>query len=248
MDNDTLTLALNGDVTLQEFAEAMREFNALVTGLTTEIARDASIEWVIDTLEAGSALATVKGETDSPDKLAAIVNAYSTVGRALHAHEPIPYSDRVRNPAQKLVGLLDSKITSLRFETASDEYLIEPYVEGKPELKPTYAYGRLKGTVQTLSARRGIKFVLYDILFDRPISCYLKEGQEELIRPYWGKRVYVSGKIGRDPETGKPFVIRDITEIEPVDSKPGGFRRASGMIQLGQNETPESLIRAIRNG
>lgn len=248
MANDTLTLELNGEVSLSEFAEAMHQFNALVKGLTTEIAQGAAIEWVIDTLEAGSAIATVKGETDRMDSLAAVVSAYSTVGRALHTHQTIPYSDRVRTPAQKLAGLLDGKITSMRFETASDEYLIEPYVEGKPELKPTYAYGRLKGTVQTLSARRGIKFVLYDILFDRPVSCYLREGQEELIRPYWDKKVYVSGKIGRDPETGKPFVMRDISGIEPVESKPGGFRRASGMIELRKNETSDKIIRTIRNG
>jgi hypothetical protein len=248
MGNDTLTLALNGDVSLHQFAEAMQYFNALVKGLTAEIARDASIEWVIDTLEAGSATATVKGETDRVDSLAAVIAGYSTVGNALHAHEPIPYSDRVRAPAQKLTDLLDGKITSLRFETASEEYLIESYVEGKPELKPSYAYGRLKGIVQTLSARRGIKFILYDVLFDRPISCYLKEGQEERIRPFWGKKVFVSGKIGRDPETGKPFVMREISAIEPVESRTGGFRRASGIIELGKDETSETIIRAIRNG
>src|SRR5947209_8764702 len=121
MDQDTLTLALIGDVSLQEFAEAMQTFNALIKALTAELARDASIEWVIDTLEAGSATATVKGESDRLDSLAAIVTAYSTVGKTLHDHKPIPYSDRVRAPAEKLVGLLNSKITFIRFETASEE-------------------------------------------------------------------------------------------------------------------------------
>jgi hypothetical protein len=51
MDNDTLTLALNGDVSLRDFAQAMAQFSALVQGLTIEIAGDAAIEWVIDTLD-----------------------------------------------------------------------------------------------------------------------------------------------------------------------------------------------------
>jgi hypothetical protein len=115
-------------------------------------------------------------------------------------------------------------------------------------LKLTYAYGRLKGTIQTLSMRRGVHFTLYDVLFDRPVNGYLKEGQQELIREYWGKKVFVSGRICRDPDTGKPLNIRDVSEIEVVNSKPGGFRRAIGIIELKQGETPEEIIRGIRNG
>ncbi len=247
MDNNTLTLVLNGDVPLQEFAKAMSEFNALIQGLTTEIAHGARIEWVIDKLESGSAIATVLGETDRPDSLAAVVSAYSIVGKSLQSHQLIPYSDKIRVPALNLTNLLNGKITSMRFETASDDFLVDAHYDGKPPLKASYAHGRLKGIVKTLSARRGIRFVLYDVLLDRPIAGYLKEGQEDLIRPYWDKKVYVSGKIGRDPETGRAFAIRDITEIEPVNSKPGGFNRAKGIIDLG-GETSENIIQAIRNG
>lgn len=247
MPNDTLTLALNGDVSLKDFAKAMEHFDELVQGLTNELARDVSIEWVIDTLDAGSATTTVKGETDNLERLTAVVTAYASVGESLQLHQPIPYPEKIRNSAQKLVGLLDGNITSLRFETSIKDSLIEGYHEGKAPLKPTYAYGRVKGTVQTLSARRGISFRLYDVLFDRPITCYLREEQEELIRANWGKKVYVSGKIARNPETGRPFAVREITDIQAVDSKPGGFRRARGLIDLGNN-TSESIIRNIRNG
>ncbi|OQY89689.1 MAG: hypothetical protein B6D41_10360 [Chloroflexi bacterium UTCFX4] len=247
MDNDTLTLALNGEVPLQEFAQALNYFNALVQGLSNEIAHDAAIEWVIDTLEAGSAITTVKGETEQMERLAAVITGYATVGKALHTHQPIPYSDKVRIPAQNLTKLLNGHITSLRFETSYDDYIVESRAEGKPALKPTYAYGRLKGIVQTLSARRGIRFTLYDVLSDRPIAGYLKESQEELIRPYWGKKVYVSGKIGRDPKTGRAFAIREISDIQAVESKPGGFRRARGILDLA-GETSESITAALRNG
>lgn len=247
MQNDTLTLALEGDVSLEDFAKAMENFSALVNGLTAEIARDASIEWVVDALAGGSAIATVKGDTDSPDKLYAIVSAYSIVGNSLKTRQVIPYPDRVKTPALNLTKLLDGKITSLRFETASEDIIIESQYKTDHPLQPSYAYGRLKGTIHTVSDRRGIHFTLYDVLFDRPINCYAKTGQEELVRKYWGKKVFVSGTVARDPENGRPFAIRDVTEIQVAESKPGGFRRAQGVLKLGKGQTPEGLIHKLRN-
>jgi hypothetical protein len=247
MPNDTLTLALRGEVSLEDFAKAMDGFNKLVQGLTAEIARDSQIDWVIDSLETGSAIATVKGDTDRLDAVMNIVSAYSAVGKALKLHEPIPYPS-IREPAQKLTSLLDGKITSMVFETALEDVIIEGHYKGERPIKLTYAYGRLKGTIQTLSMRRGVHFTLYDVLFDRPVNGYLHEGQQELIRENWGKKVFVTGRICRDPDTGKPLNIRDVSEIEPVNSKPGGFRRAKGIIQLKHGETPENIIRGIRNG
>ena len=247
MPNDTLTLALSGDVSLEDFAKAMENFSALINELTAELARDTSIEWVIDELAGGSAIATIKGDTDSLDSLYAIISAYSVVGKSLQTHQVIPYPDRIKTPAQNLTKLLDEKITSLRFETASDDIIIESHYKTDHPLKPSYAYGRLKGTIQTLSLRRGIHFMLYDVLFDRPVSCYLRQGQEELVREHWGKKVFVSGRIGRDPDNGRPFAIRDISEIQVSEGKPGGFRRAQGVIKLDKVQTPEGLIENLRN-
>jgi hypothetical protein len=247
MPNDTMTLALRGDVSLEHFAKAMDNFNRVVQGLTAEIAHDAQIDWVIDSLETGSAIATVKSDTDRLDAVMNIVSAYSSVGKALKLHQPIPYPS-VREPAQRLAGLLNSRITELVFETALEDVVIESHYQTEHPVKLTYAYGRLKGTIQTLSMRRGIHFTLYDVLFDKPVNGYLREGQQELVRDNWGKKVFVTGRICRDPDTGKPLNIRDISEIEPVNSKPGGFRRAIGIIELKQGETPEGIIRDIRNG
>ncbi len=246
MPNDTLTLALHGDVSLADYAVAMENFNKLVQGLTAEIARDSAVEWVIDSLETGSAIATVKSATDHLDTVMHVVAAYSAVGKALKANETIPYPS-VREPAQRLTNLLNGKITSMRFETAIEDIIIESHYKTERALKLTYAFGRLKGTIQTVSMRRGVHFTLYDVLFDRPVNGYLQEGQQELIRENWGKKVFVSGRICRDPDTGKPLNIRDISGIEPANSKLGGFRRARGVIKLKHGETPESAVRSIRD-
>lgn len=247
MPDDTLTLTLNGEVSLEDFAVAMTNFNKLVQGLSVELAFNSTIEWVIESLQGGSATATVRGDTDQLDSLAPIITAYANVGNALKDQKIIPFPS-VQEPAHNITKLLSSKITSIVFATATDDIFIENQYKNDNPSKLIYAYGRLKGIIQTLSMRHGLRFTLYDILYDLPISGYLKEEQRELVREYWGKKVYVSGMICREPDTGKPLNIRDISEIVPVDSKPGGFRRAIGIIELKQGETPEEMISGIRNG
>jgi hypothetical protein len=146
---------------------------------------------------------------------------------------------------------LNGKITSIRFETPIEDVMISGHYLGSGEQGklPVYSFGTIKGTVQTLSRRRGVRFTVYDAIFDRAISCYLKEGQEDEIKDYWGKTVLVSGLVGRDGETGKPFAIRDISQIRLVESSaPGSYKLARGILQLKEGETPESVIRAVRNG
>ena len=88
----------------------------------------------------------------------------------------------------------------------------------------------------TLGRRRGVRFTLYDALFDKPIICVLPDGQEALVRDHWGRKVLVSGRISRDGETGKPYAIRDIIRIEPAEvSEPGSWRNAIGSLRLGGN-------------
>ena len=244
---DTLTLALNGEVPLPEFAQAIGHLDDLVRALSNELVSDTAVEWVIDRLESGSAIATVRGYSETPEAVSKIVQAYETVGTHLQTNTPIPYSAKVSDSAHALTKVLNGKITSLRFETANQDIVIS----GQRQLtskKPSYSYGTLKGTVQTLSRRRGVQFTLYDALLDRPISCYLKEGDEDLIRDKWGKKVLVSGLIGRDNETGRPFAVRQVTSIREYESNPGSYARARGVLKLPEGDTPESVIRELRDG
>ena len=251
MADNTLTMALMGDVPLREFASAMGDFNALVTNLSAEVGSGAEIEWVIDSLETGSAIATVRAFSESPEAIDNVIAAYVTVGNSLHSNAPIPFSEKVSAPATRLTRLLNGHITSLRFETAKSDVIVTGhYGEAQREVSNPYkAFGTLKGKVQTLSSRRGVKFTLYDAIFDKAISCYLKEEQEDTIREYWGKKVLVSGVISRDAETGKPYSIKDITGIQLVKaSEPGSYKLAKGIWRLKEGETPESAIRAARDG
>ena len=185
----TLTLALEGDVTLREFSQAMSSFKDMVDGLTSEVAVDAGVEWFIEDLQTGSAIATVRAVAERPEAMAAIIAAYLAVGRALQSNQLVPYGERVRQPAMELSRLLDGRITSLRFETPEEDVIVSNRpVLGEPPPQPLKSHGMLTGVVETLTKRRGLKFTIYDRIFDKPVTCYLKEGQEDFIRDFWASR------------------------------------------------------------
>jgi hypothetical protein len=248
MDN-ILTLALEGEVTLADFSEATKEFRALIAALSQEIGGKAKIDWRIDDLNAGSAMTTIRGISPHPEIIAGVVRAYATVGSALQAQAPIPYSEKVRQSALRLRKRVKGSINSIRLETPFSEAIITRETQGNREATITYTYGQVQGIVQTLTNRGGLRFILYDIIFDKPISCYLDEGYEHIMRGAWGRKVAVSGMIGREPEQGRPIVVRHITTVDILDdTPPGSYRDARGVIPHEEGDKKsEVIIRGIRD-
>jgi hypothetical protein len=251
MSLDTITLALDGDIPLDEFARGLSLFNTLIRELTIEIGRDIQVSWSVESLEAGSAITTIKGDSERIDVVDEIVHAYLNVGRALQLHEPIPYSDKVAQPARELTKLLNGHIKSVRFENPDEDVIIDshytPATRPAP-LAPVKANGIVRGIVETLSRRRGIRFALYDVLFGRPVNCYLPEGEESRVKEFWGQLVVVSGIVTRNPKTGYAYNVRRITDIRSAESsEPGSYKLARGVFKLKQGETSEGAIRASRD-
>lgn len=113
---DTPTLALDGDVPVAEFSGIIRDFTALAKAPSDEIASPAKIEWIIDGLQASTALATVKGVSTEPDVVEKAVSAYAAAGRALEGAEPIPYSPKITRDASGIAAVLPDRVTSIQFE------------------------------------------------------------------------------------------------------------------------------------
>lgn len=250
MVKETLTLALEGDVALEEFANALTNLNSLLNQLTKEVTKDAEVAWLIDELYTGSAVATFRGVNGDMSAVENVVNAYEEVGDSLQTGRDIPYSAAVGRYANNLVSVLDAGITEVRFQTPAKDIIIvsKPLGGGQvPQLK--YAWSSVKGIIETLSRRKKLSFTLWDSLFDRPVGCYFKEGQEEKMRNAWGKHAYVSGRVGRRAETGRPVVVRDIKEIRLLeDDGPGSYLRAKGVFPwTTDSELPESIIRRMRD-
>jgi hypothetical protein len=251
MSKDTLSFVLEGEVTLDVFASALSAFNALLNNLSKEVGDNAAIEWRVDELYAGSAVATFQGLYEDEKIVETVVDAYETVGEALSSGQEIPYSEAVRRSAWTITDLLNGKITSLRFETPAREFLISSKSKiGEKAAPMKYSLGTIKGTIQTLTMRRKLSFTVWDALFDKPVNCYLKEGEEERMRNAWGKRAVISGRVGRQSESGRPIVIREVKSIHILeDVEPREYKRARGVLPWNQgDEKPEEILRRMRNG
>lgn len=253
MARDTLTFAIDGDVALEKLEHTVVQLRNLIVALTKELAAHPdSIKWVVDDLQSGSALLTIMGTSEYEDEVDQIVGAYYSVGSGLSENRTLPYSEEVLRPARALTDLLDDDITSIRFETADDDVIIHERV-----LPPTNqesrgrdrAFGAVSGRIQTISSRQRLRFTLYDFLHDKGVSCYLAEGEDDLIRDMWGHAASVEGEVSRDPVSGRPVAVRAIRSITRMkESEPGSFRRARGALPRSPGDPlPEEAIRRIRD-
>ncbi len=243
MAGETVTLALNGEVPLDVFADEVRHWTALLGALAKAVSPEANIEWFIEDLQPGSATTTARGESEVPESIPPVVRAYVGVGQALRRHEEPPYPPIVRRHAQAMIRHLGANITSIRFETSEEDITITARAQEVARPEPLRAYGTVAGRIQTLSSRKRLGFTLYDSLFDKAVNCYLRAGQEHLIRDKWDRRAVVEGTISRDPESGRPVAIRNITDIVLLpEGQRGDYRDVEGMLAPFPGEEPAEVI------
>lgn len=256
--SETLTVALEGpDISLSSFASAVTALDALLKGLSAEVAPNSRLVWEVEDLQVGSAIATVRGRTVSgdPEAVDRVSVAYETIGAALTRGDPIPYSERVRHDVAALTSVLDDHVRAVRLETANKDYTIAGDRElPSPPLpvrweRPHISLGAVEGRIQTLSNRRSLRFTLYDSLDDQAVACYLNPGEEDRVRVLLGRRVIVEGEIRRDPWSGRPTAIRQITDIVPLpEREPDEWQAARGALaDVWNGEPAEETIRRIRD-
>ncbi len=251
MPDTTLVLALEGDVTLNQFSDAVNHFHKLLLHLTQEVAADARIEWDLEDLQYGSAIMAVAGRADNHEPLLRVVSAFEEVGQSLQQHEPIRFSQHVAREAEALTRLINRDIKSVRLGTARREAIIYRRFDAKKlsSTKPLMSFGTVKGRVQSISNRGKLRFTLYDTIFDKPVSCFITDEQQAVLSDVWDKTVFVTGRVTRQPDTGQPVSVREITSIEFVPLiEPGSYRLARGVLAgIGDDEPAEISIRRLRD-
>ncbi len=260
MADHTVTLALDGEtVRLDEFADAVTRLARLVAGLS-EAARAPGLQWEIAELDYGSAITTARPVSLNgyrPEQAEQVVSSYLEVGRALQEHQTIPFPETIRREAEGIAAILGvhSGVTAIRFETAEADAVVRhrPQKTAETQTEPAVrkAYGAVTGRIQTLSSRSRLRFTLYDRLHDRPVSCYLIDGQEDQIRDAWDKYATVQGLVTRDA-TGRPVSVRRITMIRALglteEGDPAGYTRARGILGRKPDEPrAEDRVRRLRD-
>ncbi len=259
MPLDTVTLVLAGDVPIATYASAITRFTTFVSAISTEL--DPDLEWMVHDLGRGSTMATIRG-VGNAGAIEAVVRRYAEVGTALAIDAPLrPYSPPVRRAAGRLRAMVGGRVESIRLETAERDVILRPRPVQKPPVAPPSApvaqpsvrvmagaFGAIEGRVQTLTNRGGLRFTLYDTLEDRAVSCYLVEGREEVMRDAWGRLAVVEGWISRDPLTGRPITVRQVSNMKVLPDPPvSGYLEARGISPSLSGLLPEQAIRRLRD-
>lgn len=249
MAKDTITLTLDGEISFQNFADAISHFHSLVQALSQEMGMAEDIDWLIHDLQAGSATATVRGEAESPEKVEKVVSAYGELAKDLEGGRTPNFSTRVLREANAIAGMLDDRITSIRFETPEVDASISKQPNIVISTSTKVAIGAIEGRVQTLTNRKGLRFTLFDALHDRSVSCYIEEGRQEIMREIWGKRAIVEGEISRDIVSGRPLAIRRITNVRVLpEVEKGSYLAARAVAPRKPGALlPEQIIRRLRD-
>ncbi len=254
MPDDTVTLALDGEVALSQFASAVTKLDALVDSLADAVAGGSGLRWIVERLDSSSAVVTVRPEGPDADVALRVKNAYLEVGRSLEAGQDPPFPRQVRNRAADIVSLISDNITAIRFETSEAEAIVRKMTSLDVPARTIIgqdraAFGAIEGVVQTLSNRRGLRFTLYDSVFDKAVSCYLEADQDSIMRDAWGRRAIVEGSVTRDPESARPLSVRQISHVELVtEYPPGSYRLARGILPRRPGDPkPEEAIRRVRD-
>jgi hypothetical protein len=252
--SDTVTLEMIGAVSLSEFSTTVSRLERLLAELGRAEAQGVPITWLIDALEAveaESALTAYRGVGAPDQQVADVVRAYGEVGNAIQTGEWGRLPRAVAEEARSLVSILNGRITSLRFETPDVEATVSTGPDPLQFSTPLPgAYGAVEGRVQTLTTRGGLRFTLYDTLYDRAVGCYLAEDfDREAMRAAWGSRAIVAGWVTRDPATGRPKTIRRVSQVVVLpEIGPDDYRHAMGAVPVGPEvEPPEATIRRLRD-
>lgn len=168
------------------------------------------------------------------------------------------FSQRVERATRGLLAILPN-VESIRFETAEDEAVLTGGAAQdarqlglglglRAPSERRRAYGAVRGRIQTLSSRGQLRFTLYDTLRNRAVSCYLAQGQHDLMRHAWDQVALVEGVVTRDAD-GRPLSIRRVTDIHVLaEAGPSDYLQARGALKVdAATPAPEEVIRRLRD-
>ncbi len=252
MANDGVILFLDGAPTIDDYASAIAGLRELLSAIGADVASSVQIEWRIDTLEASSALTGLRGTSEDMAAVARVSSAFVEVGKSVRTGS---LDSAFTTPVAKITELLGTRIPSVRFENDEDDVTIAAAPDVLADIIPlridsrdlTPQRGVVEGRIETVSRRGGLRFILFDLNFDKAVTCYLAPGMEDLMLNAWGRLALVEGIVKRDPLTGRPTTVRQVTNIELIEEGlPGDWRQAMGA-QQDPSGRSEHRIRRIRD-
>jgi hypothetical protein len=249
MRERSITIALEGDVSLETFSHVLTHLKYLLVGLSNDLDEPAA-DWVVESLQHGSAVATFKATGQQPIEL--VIEAFANIGERLATNQSLDFYPTAKGAAHKLIAIDDPRVDAVRFETMRGSSVVRTCLSEPKASNYREALGQVTGRVQALNNRGRLRFTLYDLLDDRAISCWVDPEREEQLKDIWGKVVTVEGLITRDGESGRPISVKQVARIQELaEATPNpseSLFAARGILTQVVDSLPEVAIRRMRDG
>lgn len=249
MNKDTIAFILRGEVDLLLFTEALDRWRDLIDILSSEVGERKDITWEIAKLSSSDPHVYVQGISEDIQAVEKVVGAHGAIWDAIINNRAVPYSDAVESRARAISTIIDGSITGIEFITNDFETVISQSYGIELEEQKSYTLGSVTGRIKTLSIHNRKRFVLYDTIFNRAITCYYPDDLENLVDDSYKHLVVVTGKLHRDAESDRVTQITDVISIDPLGPSLGGrFEDAKGILPWKEgDDLPEDIIRRLRD-
>lgn len=244
-------------MTLDRFADAVDAWRLVLDAVAEATGSGHVLGMTIEELAVGSALIVTSVTFDASAPAAAFSEGFLAVGAIARGEmlpEPHPglteagrrlASVARREPAGLILATDDTDLLVLPAEMLASK---EASTRESPSME---AYGELRGRLQSVSSRSGLRAVLYDEIFDKAVRLIVTADQHETLRALWDAPVVVEGVIRRDRKSARPLSMPEVREIRP-DAGPEINRSwldAYGVLAgVGGELAAEDLIDLARRG
>ena len=203
-----MTLELGPDkVPALEFLKAVRAFAGLLDGIAKDACGDKkAVSWEISVARGSQLIrADITPATDP--------KAVHTV-RTLLRRPPQRTMNRFRRFPKSIEG------TRIWIGQEDCDSLRDGDDEQSSETGPFTEYGTVEGKLDTLSARGGVHFTIYEPIWDKGVNCSVPSDLVDTMQKMWRQRIAAHGMVHYDAE-GRPMSIRaEEVELFPYDETP----------------------------
>lgn len=247
------SLQLDGQTSLGQYVAALTAWRDSLDGATSITGATHIISQYVSDLSSGSTITDttiVFDEVEAANIFERLMDRTHVAVRDGSIDELPTALQKGAKQLQKVPGMDGSPSMVLRsgiqdvLVTAQDVHQARKRSSLLPRI-PSETYGELIGRLQAVSSRSTFSGTLYDSTFDKAVRCYFEDGQEEMVRDQWDRRVAITGTIRRDPATGRPLSIRGISSVValPEETDAYAWTRARGiLVGVLPDELPETLL------
>lgn len=242
IDSD-ITLELDGSqITPDKFRKSVNAFVGFLEVITKSVCRDAPVvEWRIRVKAASNLVGVNPAEGANPNHVRRIL---ALVERGLEQFElegevPPFYPDEAIKRIRELSNLTAKKVeddTRIGLWVKKQRREITPaiYATARAALRPGFSeYGTVEGQLSVLSERKGVHFVIYERVWDKPVICTVPDDLLETMMQFWRKRVAAHGMVHYRPDGLPTRIETQEIELFPDDSELPSHEDVLGVLRQG---------------